>query len=120
MDKYVGDHEHRTEIFYKPLNLHSGFSMDPEDWEDIDNTVTENIPEWLTTKMSGDILYTIQKFRYAGLKDDDIIIWIPLAWVERRMRPYYREAKIFGVPLRLNEYITIPQVAIQVKERPPR
>lgn len=118
MERYVGSYENPPVTFMKPFNLHRAFSTQPDDVNfDVPNTVDENIPSWLTVKMSKDILHTIDKFRYAGLKDN-MIVYIPMRWVDRAERVHYREAKIFGWPLRLNEYVDTAVVGIEVKERP--
>jgi hypothetical protein len=118
MDRYVGPNVNYPVTFTKPLNLHRAFSTQPEDMSfDTPNTVDENIPPWLTINMSKDILHTIDKFRNAGFKDN-MIVYIPVRWVDRTERVYYREARIFGWPLRLNEYVDTAVVGIEVKERP--
>jgi hypothetical protein len=96
------------------INLHSGFSTDPIDWDN-DNLVREYIPDWLTLQQSKDILHTIDSWKYAKF-DAELYVLIPLNWVASPDRHMYRDAKIFGVPLRLSEYIDEPLVACRLRK----
>lgn len=82
-------------------------------------TVRERVPDWLTDKVAGDILHTITMWRYAYV-EDDLVIYIPMDWVPVRDRLLYQGSRLFDRPLRLNPYITEPQVAATVKEKPKR
>lgn len=81
-------------------------------------TVDEYVPAWLTEYAASHILYTITCWKRAAFTEAEMVIYIPLHWVETYRRHEYRDAKLFGVPLRLNEYASEPQVAVSVRERP--
>lgn len=75
------------------------------------------VPDWVTDKVCQDILHTINCWKYASTTGE-LVIYIPLHWVESPRRHQYRDAQLFGWPLRLNEYATEPQVAVSIKEKP--
>lgn len=82
-------------------------------------TRREDIPDWLTSDVVQNILYTIDELKRANVRGN-VMVYIPLHWVEVGQRHKYRDAQLFGVPLQLNEYAAKPQVAVFIKEKPKR
>lgn len=76
--------------------------------------VNENVPDWLTYSVSQDILYAVNSCKQAVMDTSGLAIYIPLNWVSTKERWLYRPAQLFGVDMRLNEYVLEPQVAFNV------
>lgn len=118
MDRYVGAEENPP-VNYPRLHPYRMFSTSEDDRlpNPMYTTVLENTPPWLSVEMSQKLLRAIDYISYKGLNKEEVVVFIPLHWVPREERIYYRDAKIFGVPMRLNEYASTAMVAYQVSDR---
>lgn len=107
-----------TFVNLKPIQLGlSGSEFDADSGPDL---VHERIPLWLTYTVSSNILYTLNCWKRATPDTLGAVIYIPLHWVPAPDRWKYRDAQLFGHPLRLNEYTSEAQVAVVCREKPKR
>lgn len=76
------------------------------------------VPTWLTDRLAGDLYRTTKRWQYAGYSENDLHLEIPVEWVPQDQRHYYGPgARLFGLELRLNGYITEAQVSVKVVTR---